>query len=95
MSELTKQRAIDTVAALIIVALALVIGFFASTLIAAAFINIYFPQTPHDDNPVQGIFMVLAWLGSLILLSPLWLWVAIRLRRFLNWPKGAFQHVRK
>lgn len=95
MRELTKQRAIDTVAVLIVAALTLVIGFFASTLIAAAFINSYFPQTPHDDNPVQGIFMVLAWLGALILLSPLWLWAAIQLRRALNWPQGAFRDVRK
>lgn len=94
-SKLAKQRATDAIAALLVVVLTLIIGLFASTLIAAAFINVYFPQTPHDDNPVQGIFMALAWMGCLILFSPLWLWAAIRLRRLLNWPKGAFRHVRK
>jgi amino acid transporter len=95
MSELNKQRAIDTVAILFVIALASIIGLFTSAIIAAAFISSYYPGRPDHDNPVQGVFMMLAWLIAFFLLSPLWLWLAVRIRGFLNWPKGAFRTAQK
>lgn len=37
------------------------------------------------------LIILSAWLLSLIVLTPLWRWLAIRIRRHMDGPKGAFR----
>ena len=89
---LSHQKRIDTLAVAIALLLALLIALASSLAISIAASMLYARGTPEgiDDSVGGGAAIMLAFFSTMIFLSPLWLWLGFRLRRALQWPKGAF-----
>lgn len=89
---LSYQKRIDSLAIVFILVLALLIAFMSSVILSIVAAIIYSLGTPEgiDDSLGGGLLMMLTFVSSMTFLSPLWLWLGFRLRRTINWPKGAF-----
>jgi hypothetical protein len=90
---LTHQKRIDSLAIAFALVLASLIAFMCSLAIAIVGAIIYFWGAPEgiDDGVGGGVFMMGTLFLSMMFLFPLWLWLGFRLRRAINWPKGAFE----
>ena len=90
---LSYQKRIDSLAIAFTLVLALFIGFMSSLVISIVTATFYYWRAPEgiDDGVGDGVFVMGTFFLSMILLSPLWLWLGFRLRRIINWPKGAFE----
>lgn len=75
MNQLDRQKHTDAIAIAFAVALAIPIDFFGSLALGVA---------------IGGAEYVDVAFVALFLLSPLWFWLALRLRRFIGWPRDAF-----
>lgn len=89
---LSHQKRIDSLAMVFTLMLALLIAFMSSLVISIVTATFYYWRAPEgiDDGVGGGVFVMGTFFLSMILLSPLWLWLGFRLRRTINWPKGAF-----
>lgn len=89
---LREQQRIDILAIALGLGLTLVIGLVASLLIGLAFETFYDPGKLADDGGGStGVVGTFAFYSALFLLSPLWLGLGFKLRRWLGWPSGAFE----
>jgi hypothetical protein len=89
---LSEQKRIDILAIALALGLSLLIALAASWGIGAAFEAFYNPGKLADDGSGDtGVVGAFAFASALFLLSPLWVWLGFRLRRWLGWPRGAFE----
>jgi len=90
---LSYQKRIDSLAIAFTLVLALFIAFMSSLVISIVTATFYYWGAPEgiDDGVGGGVFVMGTFFLSMILLFPLWLWLGFRLRRTINWPKGAFE----
>lgn len=81
-SKLEKQQTTDAIAIVFTVVLTLPIAALGSALLALPLkwiLNTYLAEV--------------AFMMMLVLLSPLWFWLALKLRRRIDWPRNAFRAV--
>lgn len=89
---LSEQKRIDTLAIALALGLSLLIGLAASLGIGVALETFYDPGKLADDGGGStGVVGTFAFYTALFLLSPLWVWLGFKLRRWLGWPRGAFE----
>lgn len=94
---LSYQKRIDSLAIAFTLLLALFIAFMSSLVISIVIATFYYWGAPEgiDDGVGGGVFVMGIFFLSMILLTPLWLWLGFRLRRTINWPKGAFERTKR
>lgn len=92
-SPLSHQKRIDSLAIVFALVLALLIAFVFSLVVSIGVVTIYFWGASEgiDDGVGGGVLVMVTFFLSMMFLSPLWLWLGFRLRRSINWPKGAFE----
>ena len=94
---LSLQKKIDTQAIALAVGIAFALTLFFSATIAAINLWLFAKNTPLgvDDSVAGGVELMGTFFLSALFLFPLWLWVGFRVRRAINWPKGAFERTNR
>lgn len=89
-----KIKSIDIVAVCFSIILAALITVIASAIIALLVTSLAFANEADIDNSgAGGILIIFLFFTSAFFLSPLWIWLALKLRKVINWPKGAFEGI--
>ena len=86
-----KIRRIDVVAVAFIVILWALITIIASIIIALFVTWLAFADESPDTIIGGGFLLIHIFQSSVIFLSPLWIWLAFKLRKVINWPRNAFE----
>ena len=81
---LSEQKKIDFLAFILVVLMAFVFDIIGSFAIAVAA-----EVAIAGDNYADYGFII--FIACVTLLSPFWIWFALRVRRFVGWPRGAFE----
>jgi hypothetical protein len=94
---LSVQKKIDTQAIALAVGISFALTLVFSATLAAINLWLFVKSTPPgvDDSIAGGMELIGTFFLSALFLFPLWLWVGFRLRRVVNWPKGAFERTNR
>ena len=89
---LAQQQKIDLLAIAAILLLMVPIALVPTCLFAQLWVSLFVAHQPAmADAVAAGSAFATVAVPTLIFLAPLWFWLALRLRRRLNWPAGAFE----
>lgn len=94
---LSLQKKIDTLAIAFAVGISFALTLICSSTIVAINLWLFVKDTPPgvDDSIAGGVELMGTFFLSALFLFPLWLWVGFRVRRAINWPKGAFERTNR
>jgi hypothetical protein len=88
---LDEQKRIDLLAIIFTSVLAIIIDFVGSFAIGIVpqLLALIAPQLLTISDGVDYGFFIM--ISSLFFLSPFWFWIALKVRRAIGWPRGAFE----